>query len=116
MEKEFVPYTLALGLKELGFNEEVEFYKDLSEEIFDMRTPNDAPCILWQQAFRWFREEYNIHGQISVLEDENWHYSVRQKSNNYNINFPEKTRFRTFEEAELACLKALIEIVKEKQL
>jgi hypothetical protein len=119
MEKEFISYTEALALKKLGFDEEVEFYKDLSEEIFDMRTPNDAPCILWQQAFRWFREK---HGWISnvwticISTDgiTSFEYAIDTLNDlgvsQYRENFP----YKTYEEAELACLKELIEIVKNK--
>ena len=70
MNKEFIPYEQALALKELGFDEEVEFYKDLSEEIFDMRTPNDAPCILWQQAFRWLYQKLSIENGTMPLNTE----------------------------------------------
>jgi hypothetical protein len=113
MTKEFVPYELAVKLKAIGFDEPCFAFRKDPDMLFIAYYNQPAPT--FSQAFRWFREEYNIHGQISVLEDENWHYSVRQKSNNYNINFPEKTRFRTFEEAELACLDKLIEIIELKQ-
>jgi len=95
LDKEFVPYQESLELVGLGYDEPVEFFKDSSEEIFDMRTPNDAPCILWQKAFRWFREKYELHhlDLLSLL-------FLEQKMN--------------YEEAELVCLRKLIEIVKEK--
>ena len=78
-----------------------------------MRTPNDAPCILWQQAFRWFREKYRQHSYIT----EGLIYSFVINGKNYE-DYPnyEDNWFKTYEEAELACLKKLIEIVKEKQL
>jgi hypothetical protein len=107
MEKEFIPYEQVLALKKLGFDEEVEFYKDLSEEIFDMRTPNDAPCILWQQAFRWFREKHNLCGVITPQSYEIWGYPD-------GGCIIEQYPVHTYEEAELECLKKLIKIVKEK--
>ena len=114
MNKEFIPYEQALALKELGFDELVEFYKDSSEEIFDMRTPDDAPCILWQQVFRWFRENYGLHSQMSILRDDEWHYSIRRKDNKWTIEFPVKDIYSSYEEGELACLRKLIEIAKSK--
>jgi hypothetical protein len=104
MNKEFIPYQQALALKELGFDEEVEFYKDLSEEIFDMRTPNDAPCILWQQAFRWFREKYELN--YVIVKAESWFYTI----NGCNT----QEGFNTYEEAEQDCLEKLIQIVENK--
>ena len=63
---------------------------------------------LYQQAFRWFRENYpdldfsvgKIHNDINK-----YHYHI-----NHEWEFFEGT----YEEAELACLKKLIEIVKNK--
>ena len=104
MSKEFIPYEQALELKELGFNELCLFYYADNEalriyhqsEIYDDLV--GAP--LYQQAFRWFREKYDLF--ISIM-----HYE-----NGYSIN--DLRRFETYEEAELACLKKLIEIVKNK--
>jgi hypothetical protein len=92
MNKEFIPYEQALELKELGFKKDNDFgllYKG-----------EDIPAILYQQAFRWFRDKYDLF--ISIM-----HYE-----NGYSIN--DLRRFDTYEEAELACLKKLIEIVKNK--
>ena len=61
MKEEFIPYKEALALKELGFDDYVEYYKDSDDELFDMRTPNDAPAILWQQAFRWLAKEHSLY-------------------------------------------------------
>jgi hypothetical protein len=91
MYKEFTPYEQALELKELGFKKDNDFgllYKG-----------EDIPAILYQQAFRWFRDKYDLF--ISIM-----HYE-----NGYSIN--DLRRFDTYEEAELACLKKLIEIVKK---
>ena len=112
MNKEFVNYELALELKELGFNYEVEFYKDSSEEIFDMRTPNDAPCILWQQSFRFFREKGYV-SYVEVLNTGKYDYMLISKNFTEVVDFNDGP-FDTYEEAELACLRKLIEIVKNK--
>jgi len=104
MEKEFIPYEQALELKELGFDELCLFYYSDNEalriyhqsEIYDDLI--GAP--LYQQAFRWFREKYDLY--ISIV-----HYE-----NGYSIN--DLRRFDTYEEAELACLKELIKQVKNK--
>ncbi len=68
---------------------------------------------LYQQAFRWFREKYNINAVISWRDDLlNYDISLTEmKKNGY---FHYKENFKTYEEAEQACLNKLIEIVKKK--
>ena len=134
MEKEFVPYDLALDLKELGFDEpclaqyrkydvgdatlDIGFSKnELISKFDNLSLFCSAP--LYQQAFRWFREKYKISGEISsdyYLEgkDNEWEYNIYQlgkEDDGYVGTIP---IFKTPEDAELACLKKLIEIVKEK--
>ena len=116
MDKEFIPHQESLELVGLGYDEPVEFFKDSLEEIFDMRTPNDAPCILWQQAFRFFREKgYDIifrkmdYGVESNFTG--YYYTIYNGNEMIEVHGADK-RTKTYEEAELACLKKLIEIVK----
>lgn len=104
MEKEFVPYDSALRLKNLGFDEPCfGFYYDDGGEL-QIKEGNhfligylNAP--LYQQAFRWFREKL----KDSAIEP----YSIVA-----HISYNRKI---TFEEAELACLEKLLEIVEQKQ-
>ena len=68
--KDFILYPEALALKELGFNEPCLSSFDENKNLFkvwenDMvngRTICLAP--LYQQAFRFFREKYDLHVQI----------------------------------------------------
>ena len=117
MSKEFIPYEQALELKELGFDELCLFYYTDNEslriyhqsEIYDDLV--GAP--LYQQAFRWFREKFESTIHIYQYQDtQRWDFDVYD-------NTPEEEDFGnpsydTYEEAELACLKKLIEIVKNK--
>lgn len=109
--KEFVPYDVALAMKELGFNEiclgrfsglkrdfkQFGFYR--KPKRFDY-SKDSVACLapLYQQAFRWFRERL----KDSALEpyDMVKHYS-------YNMEV-------SWEEAQDACLRKLIEICQEK--
>ena len=109
MNKEFVKYEQALALAELGFDEPCFGYYDEGGNLYtEMVEVLKAP--LYQQAFRWFREKYKLSGLIEIGTQE---YSF--------LIFDEKTDSRevtssmngTYEEAELACLIKLIEIVKE---
>ncbi len=127
---EFIPYEQALALKELGFDEFcLAKYQKLSEtanyqlqllqkerNCNRLDTAISAP--LYQQVFRWFREKYQIdsciHRNGGMNIDERGflpHYEViiRYKS-------PElKCVKYSHEEAELECLKKLIEIYKKEK-
>lgn len=127
MEKEFVPYELALRMKQLGFEEPcvahwfnnvgigIEFrLEPLAKSIAKTNISvyyELAP--LYQQAFRWFREKYNLFGEINLTtkqEDvKEFEFFV------LDINEPlfESDDYKKYKEAELACLEKLIEIVEK---
>ena len=131
MEKEFVPFELAVKLKELGFNEPCWGYYHVNEGYsigyaFCYSDAESQPEIgylapTFSQAFRWFREKYNLYQDISVFA---WNYdkkqlgfSIRTYLNPVNIETERKVYgevYETYEEAELACLVKLIDIVKQK--
>jgi hypothetical protein len=132
MKKEFIPYEQALALKELGFDEPCFAWYG-SENIFEISgnyknsTHTIGYCVsapLYQQAFRWFREKHNIQGYIySSTVRGNVEKTKQFTGYIWNINGIDipflSTDARdelhdTYEEAELACLIKLIEIVKEK--
>jgi hypothetical protein len=141
--KDFIPYEQALALKEFGFDEPCfGYYVDGElrginlgmEELggiepyyqrfgfhtlsnHDIDNPNKivvtAPT--FSQAFGWFRENCDwpietwIQPYLSInprtYEGLYWR---RGETESVGI-------YKTYEEAELACLKKLIEIVKTKQ-
>ena len=128
MGKEFIPYEQALALKELGFDEpclaffwntgkfyttaeyphSIETHKQnqLGDYNYDSTS---AP--LYQQAFRWFREKHNIdsyHIEPTNNMFGNFYGVLGLRTATFNGGF------KTYEEAELACLKKLIEILKQK--
>jgi len=148
MKKEFVPYEQALELKQLGFDEPC-FGRYYYKESYPMLNPQSKQTELvfefgqylkqtkvtilaptFSQAFRWFREKYNISHSIDwmtrSLKLYSGYYVHFRGINNTKINqdnyivlndeLPlEGYRvYETYEEAELECLKKLIEIVKKK--
>jgi hypothetical protein len=147
MKNEFVPYDIALAMKKLGFDEPCFgfYYLDEPIELFqnckwDKRTnsywntkisegDNEytvAP--LYQQAFRWFREKYDLDGEtcrynLSHSEAKFLGIDITKTKHRYLVvingedfpNLEDMTLFISREEAELACLRKLIEIVKGKQ-
>jgi hypothetical protein len=123
MNKEFVPYEQALGLKELGFDEpcfgfytyEGKFSNELSfNEYKNTALKTSSP--LYQQAFRWFREThgYNCFITSSILNGK-WFYFREDLNDRTKDSEPELTpKFDTFEEAQLECLKQLIGMITLK--
>ena len=114
MKTEFISYDQALALKELGFDEpclfhilggKINFYRS-TQDYFPKNDRNGIGCsaILYQQAFRWFREKYDLN--YVIVKAESWFYTI----NGCNT----QEGFNTYEEAELECLNKLIEIVKNK--
>jgi len=141
MEKEFVSYELSLALKEIGYQSPkpiggyrggAVFYYDKGSELFYDGLPmysssyHEGQIIapLYQQAFRWFREKYNLMFQIFYLRNGN-HAVIIHKTTPEYMDLVDQLRLSSgcvaevpdcysYEEAELECLKKLIEIVKEK--
>jgi hypothetical protein len=125
MHKEFVPYEEALELKELGFDEPCfAYYTDeeskfipasYSQEGTEYPTNSDliqdwisAP--LYQQAFRWFREEHDLMHiiiKVGTMEDYVYMSTIDNKRWTYKCN--------TYTEAEFASLRKLIEIVNQNK-
>lgn len=117
MEKEFVPYELALKLKELGFDEGCCAWwctRDYNSLEWDFNTNNcgwlkgkvcSAP--LWQQAFDWFREKYNLYIPIrGVVGNE----GTSLEEIYWTITGSPWDRISTYQEARQACLEKLIEL------
>jgi hypothetical protein len=124
MVEQFVPYEIALELKELGFDEpciacyyKLNMLATYSENLFEPKNYNTSGyCVsapLWQQAFDWFRKEYHLHSEIAYSRDLSEYFWIIP---NVKTNEPCEVSetFKTYEETRLACLEKLIEIVKEK--
>ncbi len=128
MKKEFVPYEQALELKELGFDEECLAWTIPNEtnfiispcEKYGERFDKMVQIPTFSQVFRWFREKYKVEGYINLNDskENNFHYYFNYINTNNIHNRREYCNFfignfKTYEEAELECLKKLIEIVKD---
>ena len=117
MNKEFIPYEQALALKELGFDEPCfgEYYygKLKYDEVSNGQTAHNdlALAPTFSQAFRWFREKHNLH--INKHGNSNYTSFNMVEPKIEVISFVRYTDTENhYEEAELECLKKLIEIVK----
>ena len=125
MNKEFVTYEQALALKELGFDELCFRGYDKNAILFYSNHENghelnysigmNVSAPLKQQVFRWFREKYEL--RIS-----NYRCSIKKEGGivigdgfrmfKYGKDTISTIEKETYEEAELACLKKLIEKLK----
>ena len=125
----FVPYELSLKLKELGFDEpcfavyDTEGFQIGNERCFNPENRNSLfpephttnnPKIsapLFQQAFKWFREKHKLFASIeySTTTQKDFVITINKKA----INDARDEEYQTYEEAELACLEKLIEMVSK---
>lgn len=112
MNKEFVPYELAVKLKELGFDEAC--LKTMLD--FDITYESDVKMPLYQQAFRWFRDKKLSDMCICRYQsrDDGGIYYYYHITHDFGVEEIKhfKEGFISYEEAELACLNKLIEIVQ----
>ena len=67
---------------------------------------------LYQQAFKWFREKYGIVAYTEAFQGGVYDYVL--SADEFELEDFGDGYFNTYQEAELACLKKLIEIVKNK--
>jgi hypothetical protein len=114
MENEFISYQQALELKELGFDEPCLGYHNYNgTHFFDYKPKTDDKNLtkapLYQQAFRWFREKYNLVIVIKPIDDKKLELGYNLTKNGLIIR-----AYTTYGKAELACLIKLIEITKTK--
>ena len=141
LEKDFAPHPEALELNQLGFDEPcIAWYAEnkglqIAPDTFKKWTSKpcnnsniitvfNSDCITaptYSQAFRWFREKHQLIHHVSwvykkTYDGVDWFFEIKgiNMANN-NVIPHEETRFETYEEAELGCLKKLIGIVKSSR-
>jgi hypothetical protein len=133
MEKYFVNYKQALALKELGFDipcmgkydtkQGNEWFLNIySGHLNTQFGDKSKACIapLKSEVFEWARKDYRI---ISVIDfycdNDKWEdimYEVRISEFKHFKTHDSfvQSEYKSFEEAESACIDKLIEIIKKK--
>ena len=139
MNKKFIPYEQALELKELGFDDPCFVYTYTGDtgnntncilETIPSLAKNhnlDSLCIshpTFSQAFRFFREKYNMLANVYsnasgfLFEYHDTTGGTHRFDSGFIMNRITNTNYSgcwdSYQEAELACLRKLIEIVKNK--
>jgi hypothetical protein len=125
MRVDFAPYNRALKLKQLGFDGPCfgRYYNEEFELDYGVWNSLDVEHIIatptFSQAFRWFRENYNLFHEINVdktTEPKFAYTIIEYELAKFFEGFKEDVLaeylYYKYEEAELACLDKLIEIVK----
>jgi hypothetical protein len=86
-------------------------------EHFVLKDDNVISAPLYQQAFKFFRKKYNLFGCIDlhVSNPTHWYIRIDDMIENDYIYHSEDNdlKFKSPEEAELACINKLIEIAKK---
>jgi hypothetical protein len=121
LEKEIVLPKEALALKSIGFDEFCFYYyvdNKLIKNLLDISNKDcdsvDNQCLAptYSQAFRWFRDKHKLHATITSISQESWQWHIQEPGQKLGELYNEDYYY--YEEAELECLKELIEIVKNK--
>lgn len=127
LENMFVPYEQAFALRDLGFDEpclatinEYNYLHIKGKRRYPTGTvvTEEVAAPTYSQAFRFFRDK-KILGEIKPVDDwGHWTYMVSMEdtmSPFFIVSSEGDEEFNTHEEAELACLKKLIEIIKNEK-
>ena len=113
IEKEFVPYEQALALKELGFNEPClasYFHAGKRLHITEYLNYGEYTTLAptFSQAFRWFRDKHKLGAIISQFG-----WGIENELGQIVHNISDSENPLCYEEAEILCLRKLIEIAKD---
>jgi hypothetical protein len=121
MNKDFVPYQPSIDMKGLGFNEPCFGHylkKQFYLKAYDKQSEGITLRPTYSQAFRFFREKYNLN--VFIQNGTSSWMAFIGNTPTY-IPFVDEVKgsnkfkgHNTYEEAELACLIKLIEIANEK--
>ena len=124
MIKEFVNYEMALALKELGFDEPCYDNYNIYGKLWGLRLNKQVKikgaCLAptFSQAFRFFREKFNLFSYVELhLNFPIRYYFIIYEIGNddFVCHTEDETIFYDkYEDAEIACLLKLIEVVKKK--
>jgi len=131
MNEQFIPYEQAIALKELGFDEKCfGYYKSFYPFRFSLMSDwkagistiknsekvkhedHQGPTApLWQQAFDWFREKYNLNISIRRVVGNR---GTPNESVSWTITHSPWETLVTYKDAQLASLQKLIETIKNE--
>jgi hypothetical protein len=114
MDNLFIPYELTVKLKELGFTkfESFKYYSNNKGVVnLCIARIGTLPAPLYQQAFDWFREVYNLDATIRKVDlKDRSYWSIKKIETEDKIKG--YASFTTsYEKAKIECIKKLIELI-----
>lgn len=119
MKDLFVPYQQSLELRELGFDEICLTHywgENILNEAYGgwMKNSNTKYVMspTWEQAFKWFRDNYNLIGLVEGGYDNGKNIFTYVIWDGFKDNMIDEY-FDTYEDAQLTCLKEIINIKKK---
>lgn len=118
MNNEFVSYEVASELKELGFDESCFGYYDCERDFKFLPDKSkflecEFAAPTFSHVFRFFREKYKLPSWVYTSDNEKFYFGILRDTRFFiDGNKP----WETYEEAELACLRKMIEIVKNTSI
>ena len=132
MKEQFIPYELALELKELGFNEPC-FACYLTDKFLNVEYTKKqfhfhgqvASAPLWQQVFDFFREKgYNAYIEVTDTS-KHYYWSITVQDSNdreyndvdlidsVNNRWYSSLRFENYDNARIEAIKIIIDLYKK---
>ena len=94
-------------LKKLGY---IHYFATTIEELDDLPLDYEERTIEQALVLRWFRDKHELTSWVYNSQMGNFYYTILQNGRIVKSH----DSLTTYEEAELECLKKLIEIVKNK--
>jgi hypothetical protein len=85
----------------------------LIDGVYYLLSCNNFTAPIYQQVFRWFRDRYRLHSYVLHFGEDNT-FGWKIDDDISYVDFTDGFCV-TYEEAELACLIKLIEIVRERR-
>jgi hypothetical protein len=134
MSKDFTLYPEAFELKQLGFDEpcfawyhlgdtllsDITMGYEKTDFLYTQDDMEETQCTAptYSQAFRFFREKFKLQTYIDFYHSQSYFYKIKSQEGKVIgktgdvILQGTPLSTRTYEEAELACLRRLIKLVK----
>jgi len=130
MMNELISYNDSLMLRELGFDEAcfawyskgqliLEHHIIFTGDQYYMRE-EDCNAPTFSQAFRFFRKKFNLFScvELHLNFPIRYYFMIEEIGNDDFVYHTENETifYDKYEDAEIACLKLLIELVKNKSI
>ncbi len=125
MKDQFVPYEIALKLKELGFDKEHCFgswttYPDgegfldtTSIKCFQIKDDLNRQCLapLYQQVFQFLRDKFNFSGNIDCCDNlSTWNIKSSKLDKGIYSN-----KVQSYNDAQNECIQEIIKLIENEQ-